>query len=86
MGRKSDQGNGEIGRKIGTLKKGGRDPDSTKVSSGFYLCAKFRRQRLEILRGDKKRNNVIDILKAGGTRISLFLLLNDILVLTKNQA
>jgi hypothetical protein len=37
------------------------------------------------LREDKKRNNVIDILKAGGTRISLFLLFNDILVLSKNQ-
>jgi hypothetical protein len=34
----------------------------------------------------KKRNNVIDILKAGGTRISLFLLFNNILVGAENQA
>jgi hypothetical protein len=42
--------------------------------------------RLQILHEHKKRNNIIDILKAGGTRILLFLLFNDILVEAKNQA
>lgn len=41
--------------------------------------------RLQILHEHKKRNNVIDILKAGGTRISLFLLFNDTLDSLKNQ-
>ena len=55
------------------------------INRDFISAQNFGAKRLEILCGDKKRNNVIDILKAGGTRISLFLLFNDTLDGFKNQ-
>lgn len=73
MGEEAAKGNDKIGRKDGSDVGKALLRCSAKASFGVLSLGKISSSKLEILPKEKKRNNIIDIHKAGGTRIVLFL-------------